>query len=185
MNLLGDSYAQGSAWADRAEFLSIVNPFAGCSPGHKNSVFSMRKAISVCSTSTAREFPKMRAKAFAPFQDGAEKGNAFMYVFLRDVLRRGVGVEKDRKAARTWYVARRSGRQSHGHRMVQKTIFRWQVNPKPLITIHLSFVTMNIHEYQARELSVSLRSPLSLEASHPRPRRRNESHQAWARASWW
>jgi TPR repeat protein len=58
--------------------------------------------------------PKDESKAFALFQDGAEKGNP-LCMFFYAMLRRGRRSGKGSESGSHLVCPRRTGRQSHGH----------------------------------------------------------------------
>ena len=100
MNLLGDVYRKGVPGSIEPNLSESVKLFSRSqelgfldAQGNLGVLYIYGQGVS-----------KDESKAFALFQDGAEKGNALCMFFYAMCFEGGVGVEKDRKAARIWYV---------------------------------------------------------------------------------
>ena len=105
MNLLGDVYRKGVPGVIEPNFSESVKLFSRSqelgfldAQGNLGVLYIYGQGVS-----------KDESKAFALFQDGAEKGNPLCMFFYAMCFEGGVGVEKDRKAARTWYVRAAQG----------------------------------------------------------------------------
>jgi TPR repeat protein len=100
MNLLGDIYRKGVTGLVEPNFAESVRLFSRAqelgfldAQGNLGVLYIYGQGV-----------PKDEHKAFALFQDGAEKGNALCMFFSAMCFEGGVGVERDREAARNWYV---------------------------------------------------------------------------------
>jgi serine/threonine protein kinase/TPR repeat protein len=105
MNLLGDIYRKGVPGLIEPDFAESVQLFSRAqelgfldAQGNLGVLYIYGQGV-----------PKNEHKAFALFRDGAEKGNALCMLFYAMCFEGGVGVEKDREAARQWYVRAAQG----------------------------------------------------------------------------
>jgi serine/threonine protein kinase/TPR repeat protein len=105
MNLLGDVYRKGMPGIIEPDFSESVKLF---SRSQELGFLDAQGNLGVLYI-YGQGVPKDESKAFALFQDGAEKGNPLCMFFYAMCFEGGVGVEKDRKAARTWYVRAAQG----------------------------------------------------------------------------
>ena len=122
---------------DRSEFWRICKAVLPV----KRTRLSRRARKPWCALHLRPRRSKNESKAVELFQDGAEKGNPLCMFFYAMCFEGGVGVERDRESGPHLVSSGRpkaaTARPLNG---AKKTIFRWQVLPKPLITTHLSFV---------------------------------------------
>ncbi len=100
MNLLGDIYRKGIPGLVEPNFVESVRLFSRAqelgfldSQGNLGVLYIYGQGVT-----------KDERKAFALFKDGAEKGNALCMFFYAMCFEGGVGVPRDREAARHWYV---------------------------------------------------------------------------------
>jgi serine/threonine protein kinase/TPR repeat protein len=105
MNLLGDVYRKGVPGVIEPNFSESVKLF---SRSQELGFLDAQGNLGVLYI-YGQGVPKDESKAFALFQDGAEKGNALCMFFYAMCFEGGVGVERDRKAARSWYVRAAQG----------------------------------------------------------------------------
>ncbi|HEU4679820.1 MAG TPA: Sel1-like repeat-containing protein kinase family protein, partial [Terrimicrobiaceae bacterium] len=105
MNLLGDIYRRGIPGLADPYLSESVRLFSRArelgfldSQGNLGVLYIYGQGV-----------PKDERKAFALFQDGAEKGNALCMFFYAMCFEGGVGVPRDREAARKWYVRAAQG----------------------------------------------------------------------------
>lgn len=105
MNLLGDIYRKGVAGVIEPNFVESVRLFSRAqelgfldAQGNLGVLYIYGQGV-----------PKDESKAFALFRDGAEKGNALCMFFYAMCFEGGVGVGRDREAARHWYVRAAQG----------------------------------------------------------------------------
>jgi serine/threonine protein kinase/TPR repeat protein len=105
MNLLGDVYRKGVPGVIEPNFSESVKLF---SRSQELGFLDAQGNLGVLYI-YGQGVPKDESKAFALFQDGAEKGNALCMFFYAMCFEGGVGVESDRKAARRWYVRAAQG----------------------------------------------------------------------------
>jgi serine/threonine protein kinase/TPR repeat protein len=105
MNLLGDLYRKGVRGLIEPNFDESVR------------LFSLAKELGFLDAQGnlgvlyiyGQGVPKDEKKAVALFRDGAEKGNALCMFFYAMCFEGGVGIDKDREAARTWYIRAAQG----------------------------------------------------------------------------
>ena len=105
MNLLGDVYRKGVPGVIEPNFSESVKLF---SRSQELGFLDAQGNLGVLYI-YGQGVPKDEQKAFALFQDGAEKGNPLCMFFYAMCFEGGVGVEKDRRAARTWYIRAAEG----------------------------------------------------------------------------
>jgi serine/threonine protein kinase/TPR repeat protein len=105
MNLLGDIYRKGVPGVTEPNFSESVKLF---SRSQELGFLDAQGNLGVLYI-YGQGVPKDERKAFELFQDGAEKGNPLCMFFSAMCFEGGVGVEVDRKAARTWYVRAAQG----------------------------------------------------------------------------
>lgn len=105
MNLLGDVYRKGVPGVIEPNFSESVKLF---SRSQEFGFLDAQGNLGVLYI-YGQGVPKDESKAFALFQDGAEKGNPLCMFFYAMCFEAGVGVERDRKAARSWYVRAAQG----------------------------------------------------------------------------
>jgi uncharacterized protein len=105
MNLLGDLYRRGVPGLIEPNFDESVRLFSQAkelgfldAQGNLGVLYIYGQGV-----------PKDEKKAVALFRDGAEKGNALCMYFYAMCFEGGVGIDKDRQAARTWYVRAAQG----------------------------------------------------------------------------
>ena len=105
MNLLGDIYRKGVPGVIEPDFAESVRLFSRAqelgfldAQGNLGVLYIYGQGVS-----------KDEDKAFGLFRDGAEKGNPLCMFFYAMCFEGGVGVEKDREAAREWYVRAAQG----------------------------------------------------------------------------
>ena len=105
MNLLGDIYRKGVPGVIESNFSESVKLF---SQSQELGFLDAQGNLGVLYI-YGQGVPKDERKAFALFQDGAEKGNPLCMFFYAMCFEGGVGVDKDWKAARSWYVRAAQG----------------------------------------------------------------------------
>ena len=105
MNLLGDLYRKGVRGLIEPNFDESVRLFSQAkelgfldAQGNLGVLYIYGQGVQ-----------KDEKKAVALFRDGAEKGNALCMYFYAICFEGGVGIDKDRQAARTWYVRAAQG----------------------------------------------------------------------------
>ena len=135
MNLLGDVYRKGVPGVIEPNFSESVKLFSRSqelgfldAQGNLGVLYIYGQGVS-----------KDESKAFALFQDGAEKGNPLCMFFYAMCFEGGVEWKRIGKRLAPGMSALLRAAIARPLNGAKKTIFRWQVNPKPLITIHLSF----------------------------------------------
>ncbi len=105
MNLLGDLYRRGVPGLIEPNFDESVRLFSQAkelgfldAQGNLGVLYIYGQGV-----------PKDEKQAVALFRDGAGKGNPLCMYFYAMCFEGGVGIDKDRKAARTWYVRAAQG----------------------------------------------------------------------------
>ena len=105
MNLLGDLYRKGVPDLIEPNFDESVRLFSQAkdlgfldAQGNLGVLYIYGQGV-----------PKDEKKAVALFRDGAEKGNPLCMYFYAMCFDGGVGVSRDREAAREWYVRAAQG----------------------------------------------------------------------------
>jgi serine/threonine protein kinase/TPR repeat protein len=105
MNLLGDLYRKGVQGLIEPNFDESVRLFSQAkelgfldAQGNLGVLYIYGQGV-----------PKDEQKAVALFRDGAEKGNPLCMYFYAMCFDGGVGVDRDRKSARAWYVRAAQG----------------------------------------------------------------------------
>jgi serine/threonine protein kinase/TPR repeat protein len=105
MNLLGDLYRRGVPGLIEPNFDQSVRLFSQAkelgfldAQGNLGVLYIYGQGV-----------PKDEMKAVAIFRDGAEKGNALCMYFYAMCFDGGVGIDRDRESARSWYVRAAQG----------------------------------------------------------------------------
>jgi serine/threonine protein kinase/TPR repeat protein len=105
MNHLGDIYRKGVPGVIEPNYTESVRLF---SQAQELGFLDAQGNLGVLYI-YGQGVPRDESKAFALFQDGAEKGNALCMFFYAMCFDGGVGVQRNREAARSWYVRAAQG----------------------------------------------------------------------------